>query len=209
MKRTLPLLLAAMAVASATARKIADFFVEAPMYEAAPYLDSNMRMDLLDYFRSNLPSKTTNMFGENASVVSESERSLLVNAGKGVELEYGLAVSGRDSLLVVIETLPTPMPDSKVSLFGTGWNVARQASVMPAPADWLTDEGRANIERVELTVPFITASAKFVEDGNMLVFTNTIGKYYTDKDSTASEVARYLKPQITYRFNGKTFVPAK
>ncbi len=201
--------MAAMAVASATARKIADFFVEAPMYEAAPYIDTNMRMDLLDYFRSNLPSKTTNMFGETASVVSESERSLLVNVGKGVELEYGLAVSGCDSLLVVIETLPTPMPDSKVSLFGTGWKVARRASVMPAPSDWLTDEGRANIESVELAVPFITASAKFVEDGNKLVFTNTIGEYYSDKDSTASEVARYLKPQITYRFNGKTFVPAK
>ena len=72
----------AMAVASATARRIADFFVEAPMYEAAPYIDTNMRMDLLDYFRSNLPSKTANMFGETASIVSESERSLLVNVGK-------------------------------------------------------------------------------------------------------------------------------
>ena len=179
------------------------------MYEAAPYIDTNMRMDLLDYFRSNLPSKTANMFGETASIVSESERSLLVNVGKGVELEYGLAVSGCDSLLVVIETLPTPMPDSKVSLFGTGWKAARQASVMPAPSDWLTDEGRANIESVELAVPFITASAKFDENDNKLVFTNTIGEYYSGKDSTASEVARYLKPQITYRFNGKTFVQTK
>ncbi len=80
---------------------------------------------------------------------------------------------------------------------------------MPAPSDWLTDEGRANIESVELAVPFITASAKFDENDNKLVFTNTIGEYYSGKDSTASEVARYLKPQIMYRFNGKTFVQTK
>lgn len=209
MNRTLPLLLTLLLAATAGARRIADFFVLAPMYEAAPYIDANMRMDMLDYFRSGLPSKTTNMFDEPVAIVSETPASLQLNAGKGVEMQYAMAVSGPDTLLVVIETLPTPMPDSKVSIFDTGWKTRPHTAPAPGLADWLTPEGMANRARVEEILPFITASAEFVEDGNRLVYTQTIGSYFSANDSISAEVARYLKPQLIYMFDGKNFRPAR
>lgn len=211
MKPVLPLLLLTLtAAASAGARRIADFFVEAPMYQAAPNIDRNTRMDMLDYFRSGLPSKTTNIVGEPVAVLSENDRSIRVCAGDSVTLEYGLAVSGPDSLLIVIENLPTPMPDSKVSFFSTDWTAARPLAVLsPALNDWLTDEGRSNRSRAEEILPFITASARFDQDGNRLIFTPTIGRYFATKDSIASEVERYIVPSLTYVYNGKTFVSAR
>lgn len=205
MKRLLLTVTASIALA-ASARTIADFFVSAPMYEAAPGLDVNMRMDLLDYFRSNLPSKTKNIYDENAAVIAETDRTLTLMAGDSIQMQYGLAVSGADSVLVVIETLPTPMPDSKVSLYTTDWTpLARQPQVSAALSDWLSGEGRISQNRLEEILPFITAEAEFIEDGNRLVLRHTMAGYFSEKDSLAAEVDRCLKPQLEYTFDGKTF----
>lgn len=206
MKRILPLMLLAIALAfSAGARRIADFFVQAPMYRAAPYIDPNMRMDMLDYFRSNLPPKTTNIFGEPTAVLSEDDRLLSVKAGEGVRLDYGLAVRGTDSLLVVIETLPIPMPDSKVSFYTTDWEAASPSEPAPTLSDWLTDEGRSMRVRAEEILPFIAAEAKLAENGSRIIFTPTIYDYFGQGDSIVREAERYIKPQLIYDFNGKTF----
>ncbi|MDE6097600.1 MAG: DUF3256 family protein [Muribaculaceae bacterium] len=205
MKKILTILMALSAVL-AGARTVADFFVAAPMYEAAPYLDANMRLDLLDYFRSGLPSRTTNVFDENASVTYESERALTVNVATGVVMQYGLAVSGQDSVLVVIETLPLPMADSRVTLYDTDWNpIRRQPLLTLTLDDWLSADGRAQRGRVEEILPFVTAEANFDADGNRILFTNTVGGYFADSDSTRAEVSRYLKPSLSYRFDGRNF----
>lgn len=205
MKRLL-LAVTALIALVASARTIADFFVSAPMYEAAPGLDVNQRMDLLDYFRSNLPSKTTNIFDENAAVTAETDRSLTLTAGNGIQMQYGLAVSGTDSVLIVIETLPTPMPDSKVSLYTTDWTpLGRQPQVSATLGDWLSSEGRVGQQRLEEILPFITAEAEFIEDGNRLVLRHTMAGYFSEKDSVAAEVDRCLKPQLEYTFDDKAF----
>lgn len=204
MKRILIILMSATAIA-AGARTVADFFIAAPMYGAAPYLDANMRLDLLDYFHSNLPPKTTNMFDEKVAVLAETERSLSVSPGKDITMQYGLAVSGSDSLLVVVETLPTPMADSRVSFYTTDWKPAAKVSVAPTLDEWLSTEGMANRAKVEELLPFMTSSAEFMEDGNKLVLTNTIGSYFAESDSVGADMARWLKPQLTYVYNGKTF----
>lgn len=186
---------------SAEARTAADFFVTAP-HSVVPYLSTNDRMDMLDYFRSNLPPKTTNSLGRSVSIDYESESLVRFLAGDSITMEVGVVARGRDTLLVVVETLPLSVPDSRVAIYDAKWRPYKKQPVLaPALSDWLTAEGHRRAAEVEDGIPFVTAIARFDPLSMSLVFTNTLSEYFAPRDTDAQALVALLKPSLTFTLN--------
>ena len=73
--------------------------------------------------------------------------------------------------------------------------------------DWLTPEGRKNIDEVESLVPFLLISYEYNPDNRTLTLTNNTAQFLSDDIYTI--VSPFLLPAITYRWDGKKFVQQK
>ncbi len=73
--------------------------------------------------------------------------------------------------------------------------------------DWLTAEGKKNAQDVESLVPFMLINYSYDPASATLTLTNNTASFMSD--DIYSLVADYLKPQLTYKWNGRKFVAQK
>ena len=78
---------------------------------------------------------------------------------------------------------------------------------MPGWKEWLTPEGKAHQDEVEMQVPFMLVSYKYDPASKNLVLTNNLSKFL-DKELYES-ISSYLMPQLVYAWNGTKFVLKK
>ena len=180
------------------ARTAADFFVDAPQ-SVIPLLDRNERLDMLDYYRSQLPPKTTDAVGTPVHIDSESESLVTLSSADSAATQLGVITQGADTLIVVIETLPISIGDSRVTLYRPGWQPYSKSPVLePTLSDWLTKEGNARRKEIEEWLPFMTATATVDPEAGTVTFTRTIDQYFARNDQQAAELLPLLKPQLKF-----------
>lgn len=207
MNNSLRILAAAAAVAAtvaAGARDIRDFFTEAPPQETGVVLTKSARLDMLDYFNSNLTTPTTNELGGRSRITALSPNSIEVDISGNTKIQMALVPLKKDTLVAIVETVNTPVPDSSVRLYTTDWTAVPVD--MPVWTDFVPKKKRRMAEVAD--APDLTfTTAVFDPARNLFVFTDRSREYYPAVDVPAA--LSLMQPEITMKFDGRKFVPAR
>ena len=174
-----------------------EAFSSAPA-SVLPLIDYITRLDMIDYYVMQGQSRITAL----------SPMSVSVSVTSGSECQIALLPMRGDTAIVCIETVMTPTPDSRVSVYDRDWKPLSGSSfAMPAVSAWLTPEGKKQADVVESQVPFMLASAQYSPETDTLVLTNRLSDFLSD--DVYGLVKPYLLPSITYKWNSSRFVPVK
>ena len=108
----------AMLPLTGTARTITDFFASEPG-NIFPLLTRTNRLDLVDYYTSGQMVAVANNLEGEARLLEVADDYLKVQTSDCRQVEMLMRMAGKDTVLTVIETVMTPVPDSRL----TQWNV--------------------------------------------------------------------------------------
>ena len=213
MKRLLAIIVLTMALLplDGAARTIADFFASEPG-NVFPLLTRTNRLDLVDYYNSGQTVAVPNNLGGTSQLeaLDSAYLKLQTSGSKVVEMRM-LTTGSRDTVIVVIETVLTPVPDSKLTLWNSKWQMLRtdRHFKMPGIDDFIVKkmprELRADLQDA-MIFPLIQLTFK---GDRRLQVEATHGLEQFLAPSEFKRFAPYLKPSITYRMSGTKIKPVK
>ena len=193
-----------------TARTIADLFATEPGH-IFPLLTSTNRLDMVDYYNSGqVVDINNNLMGESRLVELDSTY-LKVQTSVSRVVEMHMRVVGKDTVLTVIETVNTPVPDSRLTQWNSHWQryTSDRLFVMPAIDDFISGkmprELRADLQDA-MIFPLIQLTFKG-ENHDLIEATHGLEQFLAP--SEYKRFAPHLKSSITYRFNGLKIKPVK
>lgn len=192
-----------LGVATAGARRAADFFTSAPD-RVMRLLPQATRLDMLDYHRygSDRPSK--NQFDGSAVLIDESDAVVSFQVDKDVTMQVAMLASPSDTVIALVTTLRLPVADSSLEFFSPDWKpMGKAPASMPAYSDWLTPEGASRADEVNVSLPFIPATASFNSDATVLTITNESPFFLEDEDT--ERLRPLVRDSITYDISGTRF----
>lgn len=169
-----------------------------------PLLDKNTRLDMIDYYNSGSSTPSKNAMAGKSRILSLTPDHAVIELTSASSCEIAILPAGNDTLIALVNTVATPAPDSKLKIYTSDWSndVTDKVFVAPTIDDWLTDEGKKNIDEVETMVPFMLAGGTFSNDGGtQYLLTNKIAQFLTEE--VYKPMSSYFKPSITYKWNGK------
>lgn len=210
-----PIVAAVVAIAStwgltATGQTLtaSDAFVAAPR-KIMPLLDNNARLDMIDYFKTEMTNATSNAYGGRSRITSMSDGELTATLTDATRCQIAILPDGKEGLIALITTVSTPEHDSRMSVYSPDWSndVTRQVFTRPTLADWLTADGKKNADVVETTVPFLLISYRYDPATQTLTLTNN-SEEFLGKD-VYDIVRPYVLDKIDYRFDGRRFARQK
>lgn len=178
-------------------------FVSAPD-GVLPTISSDLRLDMLDYYHSGYNRSVENDFGEPVKIDTITSDRIVVRVADNSQVEMSLLpLSAKDTAVVVISTLEVPAATSFVKVYHGDW--VEYSDVLPfhALTDWVMPQGKPKMADIENKVPFITAKLTFDPATRLLTAVNTLHQYFTPEDY--AELKPYLRPALTYKWNGKKF----
>ncbi len=168
-------------------RTAGDFFGIEAADTAFPILGAATRLDMLDYARSGLATPSNNLQDGVARITSVTDGSIHLTPAAGVSASLDVLASGRDTVLMVIETLPLPQKDSRITFYDTRWQkLAKQPFEMPTLRDWLPAGDKAALAQAYDEIPFMLAEAAYDPDTRILTLSNTLGGYFAEGDAPAT-----------------------
>lgn len=185
-----------------------EAFTSAPR-KVIPLLDENAKLDMVDYFNSNLANTTSNTYGGKSRITSLDASQLTAQLTEASQCQIAVLPDGKDGLIALITTVASPTPDSRMSIYTPDWSRDITASTFTKPtlADWLTPEGKKHAQEVEMTVPFLLISYSYDPSDRTLRLTNN-AKQFLGSD-IYDTVSSYILPELSYRFDGKRFTRVK
>lgn len=193
------------------ARTIADFFASEPG-NVFPLLTRTNRLDLVDYYNSGQTVAVPNNLGGTSQLEALDSAYLKVQTSESKVVEMRMLTTGtRDTVIVVIETVLTPVPDSKLTLWNSKWQMLRtdRHFKMPGIDDFIVKkmprELRADLQDA-MIFPLIQLTFK---GDRRLQVEATHGLEQFLAPSEFKRFAPYLKPSITYRMSGTKIKPVK
>ena len=213
MKHLLAIIVLTMALLplDGAARTIADFFASEPG-NVFPLLTRTNRLDLVDYYNSGQTVAVPNNLGGTSQLVALDSAYLKVQTSGSKVVEMRMLTTGtRDTVIVVIETVLTPVPDSKLTLWNSKWQMLRtdRHFKMPSIDDFIVKkmprELRADLQDA-MIFPLIQLAFKG-DHREQIEATHGLEQFLAP--SEFKRFAPYLKPSITYRMSGTKIKPVK
>ena len=198
-----------VAVLTAGARSVTDFFTAEGADNVLGLVDRTTRLDMMDYFNSGIAHASANTLGGQASVtaIDSLGRWMSYSPAQGIGEQIAVLDAGKDTVLMVIETLPLPQPDSRISFYDAEWQpLAKRPLAAPVLADWLTADGEAHRQEVEAMLPFMMAAATYNPDTRTLTLAHSMDAYLANKDDKAN-LQKWLRPSLSYSLKGRKFEP--
>lgn len=178
--------------------------------ELFPTVDSITRLDMVDYFRAGSVTPSKNLVGGECRVILEDSDRIVFATSK--VSEYTLALlpgMGRhpDPVIMVVRTVRTPAPDSSVRFFDTRWNELKGIFEVPMLDDWMLPEAKKQTPEVQNAVPFVIADATYTPETRTLTFATHPATFLPKESLSTAE--KSLRESISYRWDGRRFVPAR
>lgn len=183
----------------------ADAFTSAPQ-NVFPLLDRNTRLDMVDYVKSGLSTPSQNSLQGRSAITELTPQALTVKMSDSSAAQIAVLQGAKGEVIALISTVATPGLDSTIRFYDSSWKPLDGTAFFSKPGwnEWLTDEGRENKDEVTMQVPFMLASYRIDPTSSQLVLTNNLARFL-DKD-VYSMIESYLRPSLTYSWNGKKFV---
>ena len=212
MKRFLSILFLSLALLpmTGTARTIADFFASEPG-NIFPLLTRTNRLDMVDYHKSGQTvAIANNLTGESRLLELDSTYIKVQTSGSKM-VEMLMRTAGKDTVITVIETVMTPVPDSRLTQWNVHWQrfTSDRLFAMPAIDDFIVkkmpQELRADLQDA-MIFPLIRLSFTG-EKHDTIEASHGLEQFLASNEY--QRFAAYLKPSLKYRFNGLKIKPAK
>ena len=212
MKRFLSILCLSLALVplTGTARTIANFFASEPG-NIFPLLTRTNRLDMVDYYNSGQKVTVSNNLSGESSLIELDSIYLKVQSSKSRVVEMRMRTAGKDTVITVIETVMTPVPDSRLTQWNVHWQrfTSDRLFTMPAIDDFLVkkmpQELRADLQDA-MIFPLIGLSFTG-ENHDTIEASHGLEQFLTSNEY--QRFAAYLKPSLKYRFNGLKIKPVK
>ena len=211
MKRFLSILFLSLALLpmTGTARTIADFFASEPG-NIFPLLTRTNRLDMVDYHKSGQTvAIANNLTGESRLLELDSTYIKVQTSGSKM-VEMLMRTAGKDTVITVIETVMTPVPDSRLTQWNVHWQrfTSDRLFAMPAIDDFIVkkmpQELRADLQDA-MIFPLIRLSFTG-EKHDTIEASHGLEQFLASNEY--QRFAAYLKPSLKYRFNGLKIKPA-
>ncbi len=174
-----------------------------------PLLSEDTRLDMIDYYNSNMTTASDNDLGGRSRITSLSPEQLTVQLTDANTCQLSVLPGSKNQLIALITTVKSPTPDSRMAVYLPDWSRDVTSTVFTKPklADWLTDEGRKHLDEVEVTVPFLLISYSYDPATSTLTLTNNAAQFLGKE--VYDTVSAYMLPKIDYKFNGQRFQRVK
>ena len=192
------------------ARTVADMFATEPG-NIFPLLTRTNRLDMVDYYNSGqIVDMTNNLLGESRLLELDSTYLKVQTSGSRV-VEMFMRKVGKDTVVTVIETVTTPVPDSRLTQWNIHWQryTSEKLFSMPSIDDFLmrkmSRELRADLQDA-MIFPLIQLTFKG-ENHDIIEATHGLDRFLAP--SEYKRFADYLKPSLSYCFNGLKIKPVK
>ena len=205
------LLLMALLPLTVEARTIADLFASEPG-RIFPLLTRTMRFDMVDYHNSGQTVTLQNNLAGESGLLELDSTYLKLNASGSKVVEMCMWTDGRkDTVIAVIETVMTPLPDSRLTLWNAQWQpfYTDRLFKMPAIDDFIVKkmprELRADLQDA-MIFPLIRLSFTG-EKHDTIEASHGLEQFLASNEY--QRFAAYLKPSLKYRFNGLKIKPVK
>ena len=203
--------LAMVAIAGMQARTVGDIFV-ASTDDALNVIPQNDRAEMLAYLREAgrvVPTETA--YGEEAVLLRATDNYLKVRMSCASQIEMLMLTHKRDTVVLVVETVETPAPDSRIMAIDTEGTLLPLDRVFKEPQmkDFVrvTKGTKKKREDVLKCVRFPLISYT-VNDSAMTLTARQNLKDFMSADDYA-EIAPYLADSITYRATGTRLKPVR
>lgn len=173
------------------ARSIRDFFLteSGDVFKALP---SNRRADMLAYYDVGRLMPTTGNFGEKATLEKVTDSYLKVTTSEASDVQMKLLKSGRDTMILVINTVKIPACDSRIRLFTKDWKELSPTKAIKQPKmeDFIAIPKGSKVKKADILgqirFPIISYTADSVS--------NVITAHQELKDFMSKEDYRLIEP---------------
>lgn len=212
MKHLLSILCLSLALLPLTgmARTISDFFASEPG-NIFPLLTRTGRLDMVDYYNSGKTVAIANNLEGESSLLQLDSAYLKVQTSKNRIVEMRMRTAGKDTVITVIETVMTPVPDSRLTQWNVHWQrfTSDKLFAMPGIDDFIIRKMPHDL-RADLQDAMIFPLIQLTFKGDRrLQVEATHGLEQFLAPSEFKRFAPYLKPSITYRMSGTKIKPVK
>ena len=212
MKRLLSIILLLMALmpSNGSARTIADLFAIEPG-TVFPLLTRTNRLDMVDYYNSGQMVAIPNNLAGESRLLELDSTYLKVQTSESRVVEMLMKKAGKDTDITVIETVMTPVPDSRLTQWNVHWQrfTSDKLFAMPGIDDFIMKKMPGEL-RADLQAAMIFPLVQLTFTGSNH---DTIeARHGLDRFLVSEEFQRfaaYLKPSISYRFDGLKIKPVK
>lgn len=192
------------------ARTISDFFASEPG-NIFPLLTRTSRLDMVDYYNSGKTVAIANNLEGESSLLQLDSAYLKVQTSKNRIVEMRMRTAGKDTVITVIETVMTPVPDSRLTQWNVHWQrfTNDKLFAMPGIDDFIIrkmpHDLRADLQDA-MVFPLIQLTFKG-EGHDIIEAAHGLEKFLAKEEY--QRYSSYLKPSISYRFNGLKIKPVK
>ena len=212
MKHLLSILCLSLALLPLTgmARTISDFFASEPG-NIFPLLTRTGRLDMVDYYNSGKTVAIANNLEGESSLLQLDSAYLKVQTSKNRIVEMRMRTAGKDTVITVIETVMTPVPDSRLTQWNVHWQrfTSDKLFAMPGIDDFIIrkmpHDLRADLQDA-MIFPLIQLTFKG-EGHDIIEATHGLEQFLAKEEY--QRYSSYLKPSISYLFNGLKIKPVK
>ncbi len=212
MKHLLSILCLSLALLPLTgmARTISDFFASEPG-NIFPLLTRTGRLDMVDYYNSGKTVAIANNLEGESSLLQLDSAYLKVQTSKNRIVEMRMRTAGKDTVITVIETVMTPVPDSRLTQWNVHWQrfTSDKLFAMPGIDDFIIrkmpHDLRADLQDA-MIFPLVQLTFKG-EGHDIIEATHGLEQFLAKEEY--QRYSSYLKPSISYRFNGLKIKPVK
>lgn len=192
------------------ARTISDFFASEPG-NIFPLLTRTSRLDMVDYYNSGKTVAIANNLEGESSLLQLDSAYLKVQTSKNRIVEMRMRTAGKDTVITVIETVMTPVPDSRLTQWNVHWQrfTSDKLFAMPGIDDFIIrkmpHDLRADLQDA-MIFPLIQLTFKG-EGHDIIEAAHGLEQFLAKEEY--QRYSSYLKPSISYRFNGLKIKPVK
>ena len=212
MKRFLSILCLSLAMMPLTgmARTIADFFASEPG-NIFPLLTRTNRLDMVDYYNSGQTVSIANNLTGDSKLLELNNNYIKVQTSGAKTVEMLMRTAGKDTVITVIETVMTPVPDSRLTQWNVHWQrfTSDKLFTMPGIDDFFVKKMPKEL-RADLQDAMIFPLIKLTftgESHDTIEASHGLEQFLVSNEF--QRFAGYLKPSLRYRFNGLKIKPAK
>ena len=192
------------------ARTVADLFATEPG-NIFPLLTRTNRLDMVDYYNSGQMVAVPNNLAGETRLLELDSAYLKVQTSNSRVVEMCMRKVGKDTVITVIETVMTPVPDSYLSQWNVHWQryTSNKLFKMPTIDDFIVkkmpSELRADLQDVMI---FPLVQLTFTgESRDTIEATHGLEQFLVP--SEYKRFAAYLIPTLRYRFIGLKIKPVK
>ena len=212
MRRILSIIILSMALMPSTgfSRTVADLFATEPG-NIFPLLTRTNRLDMVDYYNSGQQVAVPNNLAGESRLLELDNAYLKVQTSESRVVEMLMRQAGKDTVITVIETVMTPVPDSRLTQWNVHWQrfTSEKLFAMPGIDDFIgrkmSPELRADLQAA-MIFPLIQLT--FKGKGHATIeATHGLDRFLVAEEY--QRYAAYLKPTISYRFDGLKIKPVK